>query len=149
MGFHADLSPWPSPLEPAPLAVGFLASDKDYEKGEVATGFFARLVTLLEDPWQPFVAAGRQSCPFCRFTGGPGQIHFGAHLVELGRNLLFVPGERAIYVAPSLVAHYVDAHYYRPPEEFQKAVTECQQMGSAAYLRRLRALGAKIQTRRE
>ena len=53
-------------------------------------------------------------------------IHFGA------RNL-FVPGEGLIYVAPSMVAHYIDAHAYEPPAVFWEAVMKCPEMRSEAY----------------
>ena len=56
---------------------------------------------------------------------------------------LFVPGETCLYAAPSLVAHYVDAHEYRPPEAFLRAVRACPPMKSMAYLKAIRAFGAR------
>jgi hypothetical protein len=35
------------------------------------------------------------------------------------------------------MAHYIDAHEYCPPEEFQKAVLACPEMKSLAYMQAL------------
>lgn len=144
MPYHEDLSIWPGPPSNENLlAVGFLAEGKSYSKGDVSEEFFARLVELLVDPWQPSASAGRQPCGFCRFTGGPGQVRFGEHVAPMGGALLFVPGANAVYVAPSLIAHYIDAHGYNPPRDFQQAVMDCPRMKSMEYLRGLRAHGVR------
>jgi hypothetical protein len=142
MPYHKDLSLWPGPPSSEKLlAVGFLEEGQTYSTGDVSEQFFARLVELLVNPWQPFASAGRQPCGWCRFTGGPGQVHFGEHVAPIGGSLLFVPGASAAYVAPSLIAHYIDAHGYKPPDEFQQAVMTCPRMKSLEYLRGLRAHG--------
>ena len=46
-------------------------------------------------------------------------------VVRFGANNLFVPGEGLIYVAPSMIAHYIDAHAYDPPAVFWEAVMKC------------------------
>lgn len=53
--------------------------------------------------------------------------------------MLFVPFGPAIYVSPRSIAHYIDAHGYGPPAEFQKAVMECPEMRSLAYMQALLA----------
>src|SRR6202043_3617855 len=85
-------------------------------------------------------------CGFCRFSGGPGLVRYqpprGSPVcATVGAANLFVPGPDALYMAPSLVAHYVDAHEYSPPQEFIAAVLACPHMRSAEYLRAIHASG--------
>ncbi|HEX8274548.1 MAG TPA: hypothetical protein VF615_18070 [Longimicrobiaceae bacterium] len=144
MTYIADLAEW-DPLGPSNgrvLAVGWLEPGHDYTRGEASPEFFCALVALLVKPWQPFAAAGRHRCPFCRFTGGPTELRHEGAVVQLGSANLFVPGDGCVFVAPSMAAHYVDAHEYSPPAEFQRAVLSCPPMRSMEYLRRLRELGA-------
>jgi hypothetical protein len=46
----------------------------------------------------------------------------------------------SIYAAPTLIYHYVEAHHYKPPEEFQRALCEGPQPTSPAYFELLRRL---------
>jgi hypothetical protein len=123
------------------LAVGWLGAEQPYSKGEVAPAFFKALFELGRDPWQPALALGRHRCPWCRFTGAPAHIHFEGTTMPIGTSNIFVPGETKIFVAPSLVAHYIDAHEYSPPTEFQDAVLRCPPMKSFAYMKELKAKG--------
>jgi hypothetical protein len=54
-------------------------------------------------------------------------------VISFGASNVFVPGEGVIYVAPSMIAHYIDAHNYEPPAVFWEAVMKCPEMGSDAY----------------
>lgn len=120
-------------------AVGWLERGHDYSHGDVSSEFMRALMELLLDPWQPVVTAGVHRCTFCRFTGGPGVVRFGSIEITVGSSNLFVPGLDVVYVAPSLIAHYVDAHDYAPPGEFQEAVLSCPAMRSMAYLKAIRS----------
>lgn len=53
----------------------------------------------------------------------------------MGTSNLFVPAEGFLYVAPSLILHYMDAHDYSPPVDFQRAVMACPAMRSMEYLK--------------
>ncbi|MCZ7685110.1 MAG: hypothetical protein M5U28_42600 [Sandaracinaceae bacterium] len=64
-------------------------------------------------------------------------------LVPMGHANLFVPAADMVFVAPSLVAHYVDAHRYAPPVEFLDAVRRCPPMSSMDYKRALLAAGGR------
>ena len=55
----------------------------------------------------------------------------------------FVPGKGFLYVAPSLILHYLDAHQYVAPEEFTTAVIECPPVRSQDYLKAIRANAPK------
>ena len=61
--------------------------------------------------------------------------------VLLGASNVFVPADEGVYVAPSLVLHYVDAHEYAPPEAFQRAVEACPPMRSIDYLKAIERHG--------
>jgi hypothetical protein len=45
----------------------------------------------------------------------------GEHMM-LGADNIFVPHGDVMYVAPTLILHYVEIHGYRPPEEFLRAL---------------------------
>lgn len=105
-------------------AVGWLERGKDFPTGNADKQVYDRLVELLEDPYQPVVAMGLHECDLCQF---PGQ--------HMGTANLFVPGNDTIYVCPELILHYVDAHWYSPPEEFCRAVLACPPTRSMDYKR--------------
>jgi hypothetical protein len=65
------------------------------------------------------VAGGLHTCEFCGFFKASGNIG--------------VPAENLLYVAPEMVAHYVDLHGYLPPPEFIEAVMRCPSQGSPEY----------------
>lgn len=53
------------------------------------------------------------------------------------------PERRCVFVAPSMVVHYVDAHGYQPPVQFVEAVTVCPPMRSVGYLRAIKECGIR------
>lgn len=119
------------------LAVGWLDRDFDYTRGEVDPDVVANLCDMLVSPWEPAVTMGWHDCPFCRFSDGPRQFTYNGVTVNLGVSNVFVPADGCIYIAPSLVLHYIDAHDYSPPEPFCDAVMECPKMRSIEYLKTL------------
>ena len=62
-------------------------------------------------------------------------------VVYFGATNLYVPGDGCVYVAPSMIAHYVDVHNYEPPAVFWEAVMNCPEMASEAYKQALIANG--------
>lgn len=126
------------------VSIGWLDAEHEFRHGRVSADFFHALVLLLVEPWQPAVFPGRGKCARCRFSGGPGVVSFGGTKITVGSNNLFVPGvDRKVFVAPSLIAHYIDAHEYSPPEDFQTAVLACPEMGSLAYRKALHERGVR------
>jgi len=126
------------------LAIGWLEPGHQYGRGEVRKDFFLKLCALLQHPWQPPVPCGGiHRCGFCRFSGG-GELAFGGYRYSGSSNrLLFVPDGSRVFVAPAGVPHYIDAHEYCPPAEFQQAVMNCPEMGSAKYHNAFLATPAK------
>lgn len=61
----------------------------------------------------------------------------------MGYKNLFIPAVGVIYVCPELIAHYMNAHHYQPPEEFCQAVLNCPEMRSNSYSRAILANGGR------
>ena len=88
---------------------------------------------------------GYHSCGFCRFSRGPTHLQYNNLVLGTGRNNLFVPApESKVFVAPSLIAHYIDAHDYQPPQAFQQAVLACPNVKSPEYLQTIAMRGLRI-----
>jgi len=134
MSYFPDLSPYG---RPELIAVGWLEAGKPFSQGDVSEGFFDKLTELLVDPWEPAISCGLHRCQFCRFSGGPGGFRYKDRDIILGASNLYVPDRGKLLVAPSLILHYIDAHGYSPPKEFQDAVLRCPRMRSMDYLKAL------------
>ena len=149
MTWYADLSPidyFRSHSSPSFRAVGWLGEGHPFPQDEVRPEFFQRLCLLLVDPWDPHEFRGFHDCEFCPPDDGPAlhlhlpQISVGDELVTMGVSNLFVPAQRCVYVAPSLIAHYVRDHGYAPPPDFVDAVLRCPEPHSEEYLKARRQL---------
>jgi hypothetical protein len=125
------------------IAIGWLDRNHRYEIGGVTSQWFRSLALLVADPWQPAASAGMHRCEFCVHTGGPLSIDFDGITVDLGASNVFVPSTEGVYVTPSLVLHYIDAHGYRPPDVFQRAVENCPPMRSMDYYRAISRHGVR------
>lgn len=123
------------------IAVGWLEPGHEFATGDVSAEFVNKLAGLLVNPWEPAFAMGRHPCGFCRFTGGPATLQIGdfpgRKEVRIGAANLWLPADGFLFVAPSMMLHYIDAHGYSPPAEFQAAVMECPEMRSLDYLKLL------------
>lgn len=106
-------------------AVGWLGRGGHFPRGAADPVFYLRLVELLKNPMQPVgVTPGLHPCDLCQFAPE-----------RSGSQLLFVPGSGVLFVCPELIGHYVNAHHYLPPPEFQMATLRCPDMRSIAYMR--------------
>jgi hypothetical protein len=116
-----------SECAPCLRVVGWLEQGRPFATGRVQPDVYARLIELLKEPWQPGMFAGFHRCDLCLYEG------------VSGRRNLFVPAGEVAFVCPELVAHYMNAHAYRPPDEFSAAVLACPPMRSVTYLKALLA----------
>lgn len=128
-----DLTPYTYCAEegaPPALNVGWLDIAEPYERGSVPPAFIERLKGLLRQHHAQ--TRGFQECQFCpdlRTAFLPGKP-FDRKLYEdcladgrFSSAEIRVRGEDGKwYAAPRMIVHYVEAHGYRPPEEFIKAV---------------------------
>jgi hypothetical protein len=112
------------------VAVGWLDAGSEYATGSPSEAVYRRLLEFCTRPWQAPVPveAGVHACNLCLFDGP--QFN--------GR--LFVPGRQVVYVCPTGITHYIAAHRYAPPVEFQQAVLEFPSMQSREYLHALSRL---------
>jgi hypothetical protein len=69
------------------------------------------------------------------------QIERDGLVVHFGATNLYVPADGCVYVAPSMIVHYVDVHRYEPPAVFWEAVMNCPEMASETYKQALIANG--------
>jgi hypothetical protein len=132
-------------------AVGWLAWGHPYTVREIPLPEtrFVQLLRLLVDPWQPLFFMGRHECEFCPEEPNEDlEAYYRRHkferdglVVDFGANNLYVPGDGCVYVAPSMIAHYVDVHRYEPPAAFWEAVMNCPEMSSETYRQALIANG--------
>ncbi|MBX2802183.1 MAG: hypothetical protein KTR31_31165 [Myxococcales bacterium] len=136
MTWFEDLSPCDYHRHPAlaPLAVGWLEADHPFETGDVDARTVQQLFELLRDPWQPSLFLGWHDCSMCGGEG-PSHVELAGEQVAIGTRNLFVPDlqHACVYIAPSMILHYVRDHHYAPPERFLAAVRACPPMGSTAY----------------
>ncbi len=109
--------------------VGWLGNGASPPVGEVPAGFADRLARLAAGH-AVNRTRGWQQCPFC--TGEyPIRIEVDGTQCALGDAEIRVPAAGGtVYAAPTLIAHYVTAHRYRPPEEFIQAVMEDARVSS-------------------
>jgi hypothetical protein len=112
---------------PAVRAVGWLAAAAPYSTGETPPEFVSKL-RLLARNWGASTVAlgwpaagGTHTCEMCGNVRAAG--NFG------------IPGDSVLYVAPEMVAHYVEAHRYAPPEGFITAVLRCPLPDTPEYAR--------------
>ena len=94
---------------PNAVAIGWLDRAHRFAVGPTPADFRKRLRRFCEQPVRK--ARGFHLCPFCaeKPDRGNGEIH--------------VRGPDAqVFVAPALIAHYVDVHNYQPPEAFVRAL---------------------------
>lgn len=136
MTWFEDLSPcswFDNPEAPGRiLAVGWLEGDQPYTQGLVQKEVVNNLIRLTyARPWAPGYFLGFHECSLCLQSGIPREQ------VARGGANLFVPGEHCVYVAPSLIEHYIDVHGYAPPPPFCQAVVVCPRMNSENYFQAL------------
>ena len=135
--FFADLTPYEYGYEMPRsniLNVGWLSRGHVFPEGAVPEGFINALRRLVRSPENLY--RGYHSCEFCP---DPPLV-----VSSTGRRVITPPGDTmgngeirvagsagVVYVAPVLVAHYVEVHNYCPPEEFVVAVISADGIASA------------------
>jgi len=111
VAYFRDLSPYgyitsPDTVQPDALNVGWLDAWHPFPKGAVDSEKIARLKALCEHPVN--LCRGYHTCHVCQQAKGNGEIR--------------VSGGGVTYAAPALIAHYVEAHRYLPPQSFLDAL---------------------------
>lgn len=126
MAYFADLDTTTQITRgPHVRAIGWLSAKHTYPRGSSSAAFIDRLRSLCQRwiesvgalDWP--VAAGPHTCELCNQFRASGYIG--------------VPAGEALFVAPEMVAHYVEQHGYLPPEEFVDAVLASPAPGTTDY----------------
>ena len=121
--YFADLTPFAYNSAYQGLNVGWIDGEHPFPQGDVPDGFLDALFDLIASgELTRCVAAGHHSCEVCESPQAIFERH-GEELL-LGNFEIAVPYEGDVYVAPSLVYHYVEAHQYLPPEPFVQGVIQ-------------------------
>lgn len=138
-GYHdlSDCDYFGMELAPILRAVGWLGHGIEYSIGKTSREVFVKLEELLRDPWQPMIFMGGHLCELCQYDPPSGHAN------------LFVPNGETIFVCPELIAHYIAAHHYKPPDEFLAAVAACPDIRTMEYKRVLLESGGRRLVSRE
>jgi hypothetical protein len=115
------------------LAIGWLDREFEYPTGWTSPEVFNRLLDFCRNPWQPFISCGLHKCNLCQHDGE-----------KSGTANLFIPFDGRIFVCPELITHYINAHFYSPPDKFCEAVLECPAMDSMEYKRLMIACNGQM-----
>lgn len=110
---------------PSVRNVGWLDAAQHFTRGPVAGNFLPKLREVVCSVGALDVHVNKlRSFDVCSMCGEVGTFEFDGREVKLLSSELWIPGlDRDTYwVAPSLLHHYVDAHAYRPPQEFIEAM---------------------------
>ena len=118
--------------------VGYLSGRHSFTTGMTSEAFFDRLVGLEEHPF--LFSCGYHNCDIggCRRnprSQEPQQptLRYKGRILFLGDTDIYVPGEEVVYVAPSLILHYIQHHQYQPPLCFVDSVLNCPEPLSEEY----------------
>jgi hypothetical protein len=135
--FFADLTPYEYGYEMPRsniLNVGWLARGHVFPVGAAPEGFVDALRRLISSPENLY--RGYHSCEFCPepplVVSSTGRREIPPPGDTMGNGEIRVAGSGGVvYVAPVLVAHYVEVHHYRPPQAFIEAVLSADGITSA------------------
>lgn len=114
------------------FAIGWLESPHPFPEGDSPSGLLDKLDSLIASSGKHYAAYAFRGQHYCdlghRRPGGEGTVR-----ETLSHINLWIPGNGVIYLAPALIAHYVEVHRYSPPAGFAEAVLGCPDFGSQAY----------------
>ncbi len=132
MASYPDLSPCTYfGIDPGKtlLAVGWLERGDAFPTGPVEDRVYQRLTELTRQSWGYFLYLGHHTCSLYQHGGAKGTAN------------MLIPGDGVIYACPELITHYIDAHWYRPPDQFQTAVLSCADQTSMEFKSRFLEIG--------
>ena len=129
MTYIADLA------EPGAIkSVGYLAQGHDYPQGHVPEEVFDRLVKLVT--LHILTWMGYHNCDLDPCGSNQLQPEFQYRGLVIPRKCssdILVPDKGVVFMAPSLILHYIRCHHYLPPTSFLDAVRNCPEPGSKEY----------------
>jgi len=111
---------------PICIAVGWLENGKPYSTGETAREVVEKICEFTKMPEIRHLFRGYHECDFCDFVN-----------IELGATTVLIAYKNKVYAYPGLITHYIEAHYYRPPDEFIEAVLNYDHQSAIEYFKKI------------
>jgi hypothetical protein len=125
--YYADLTPYTHQISPHTLAgvfnVGWLDPRSAFATGKVPVAFVDRLLEIAGSTgdFNALVEPIRE-LPRCEVCG---EIELrNSRGVLIPNSELWIPAGNRIYASPITIVHFVQAHSYRPPDEYIDAVLD-------------------------
>jgi hypothetical protein len=108
--YYPDLTPYqyspiPDRAQENRVNIGWLDNEHPFETAEPTVELVRALHKLVHHPVR--ISRPLHLCDLCGNAAGTGEIE--------------VTAQEAVYIAPTLIAHYVEQHHYSPPAEFEAA----------------------------
>ena len=117
------------------MSVGYLARGHDYPEGETSEAVFDRLASLVMLQLVDWMGYHHCDLGVCGSNQPQPDFYWrGMKIPRCCNTDILVPGKAVVYMAPSLILHYIRTHRYLPPTCFLEAVLDCPEPRSAAYL---------------
>lgn len=115
-------------------AVGWLDPAFPHTTGPVPQEFLVKLSIHCANPYEPLSCMGWHECEFLNAQSAQCKV--------TGIRNVWIPGRNdLLYVAPVMIVHYIEAHGYRPPDEFIQAVMDAPEQKSDEYWRLMAPFG--------
>ncbi len=121
-----------------PVCVGWLGREEGFVKGKVSEIIVKRLLLLCLFPRN--LTRGYHVCEFCPSNPYPEDIRqqkgklFGK-MIFLGNGEIHIQGKNnRLYIAPTLIVHYISVHNYKPPQEFIDTLSSYSLVGFNIFL---------------
>lgn len=128
------------------VTIGWMDAPHPIPRGDVKPRDFVRLEKLIHYGWTFEEQEGTHSCTFC--FGDPDAEPIRrmvcGHYHVLGWRHVVMPGKRRLYLVSDQILHYVEAHYYKPPDQFLRALRRVDPR-DPEYVRRCEEMWAKIE----
>ncbi len=102
-------------------AIGWLSGSHQHPSGPVSEGFVERLKQPIETAWQPVASPGIHSCGLCKTEPA------------MDSGVVLNPTDSVLFIALTMVAHYIGVQQYHPSDQFIQAVMDCPAQSSPQY----------------
>ena len=114
-----------------------------YSKGEVPDKIIEKISSLVFGDFHPgCIVEPVRAFPVCPVCGPLIEQRHGKALME---SELWIPDGDRVFASPILIAHFIETHDYRPPEEYLEAVVRLSPThsfdGNSFYREQLKANG--------
>ncbi len=102
------------------VAIGWLDTSEAYDRGDVPEGFMTKF-KMLWDRGYVIGTLGHHECDFCE-----GGYRTGERATSSEEKILWDKKNKIQYTFPKMIFHYIEAHSFKPSDEFIKFVMETE-----------------------